>query len=452
MLLDQLFGSAEVDALFSPSATVQFMLDFERALARAEAEAGVIPESAARAIAECCHAELYDLSSIVSEARSAGNAAIPMVRALTARVAIRDKSAASCVHVGATSQDVLDTALVLALRQALEIIATDLALAEAGASRLARKHDDTVLVARTWLQHAVPTTLGLKVAGWVDAFARHRARLAESVARDLVLQSGGAGGTLASLGNRSTDVAAALSRALELPTPPVPWHAHRDRVVSIATTLALLAGTLGKVARDIALSSQQEIGELTEAAAPGRGASSTMPHKRNPVGSAVVLAASVRVPALVGGLLSGMVQEHERGLGGWQAEWESLPEAVRLTAGAVRQMGSLIEGLVVHPDRMKANLDSSLGLPFSETAAIALGERMGRAEAREAVETACAEVIATGRHLRDVLGASDSVRRAVSTREIEALFDPAPHVAAARRLSDRVLGAHTQDSTSRGVR
>ena len=241
------------------------------------------------------------------------------------------------------------------------LIDDDLSRIRRIARRLVEQYRSTPVVARTWMQHAVPTTLGLEVAGWLDALDRHAARLADARRRDIVLQFGGAGGTLAALGGQGIAVGSIVARLLAIPMPLVSWHAHRDRIAAVASTLALLTGTLGKIARDLALQSQTEVAELAEPTAPGRGTSSSMPHKRNPVAAAVTLAAAVRVPALAGGVLAGMVQEHERGLGGWQAEWESVPEIVRLSAGALHHLLAALSGLTVDSVRMQANLESTAG-------------------------------------------------------------------------------------------
>ena len=288
-------------AIFSDAGRLQGMLDFEAALARAEAGVGVIPESAAPAIAAQCKAGLFDLDALGRAAALAGNPAIPMVKALTALVARKRKDAAGYVHWGATSQDAMDTGLVLQLREALDIVEADADRLIRMLARYAKAHRSTPMAGRTWLQQAVPVTFGLKAAGAMAAMQRHRERIRELRSRLLVIQFGGAAGTLASLGDRGIEVAGALAKELKLGDPALPWHAHRDRVAEVATVLGLLAGTLGKIAQDIALMMQTEVGEAFEAAAKGKGGSSTMPHKRNPVGCAAVLSASVKIPGRVAG-------------------------------------------------------------------------------------------------------------------------------------------------------
>ena len=440
-LFDALFGATAVNEMFTSGATVQRMLDFEAALAGAESEAGVIPAGAVEPIRARCRAELFDLVALAAGAGRAGNIAIPLVQQLTALVDAVDPDAARYVHWGATSQDLIDTALVLQLRDALRVITGDLTRLREVSGRLAARHRATPIVARTWMQHAVPTSFGLQVAGWVDALDRHATRLAEIQRSDVVLQFGGAGGTLAALKGRGRDVAVILARHLDVPMPAHAWHAHRDRIATVATTLGVLVGTLGKIARDLALQSQTEIAELGEPAEPGRGTSSTMPHKRNPVAAAAVLAASVRVPGLVSALLTGMVQEHERGLGGWQAEWETVPEVVRLTAGALHHLLRAVDGLTVDSARMRANLEATAGLVYSESVVVALAPRIGRRDAAALVEAASRQAVAERRHLRDVLAANPQVQQHMSPAELGALFDPGQHLAAAAPLIERVLRA-----------
>jgi 3-carboxy-cis,cis-muconate cycloisomerase len=447
-LLDQLFRYEEVDRVFSDLARLQGMLDFESALARAEARAGIIPSSAAGAIALQCKAELFDVAAVSQGAKLAGNLAIPLIKALTSLVAQSDPNAARYVHWGATSQDVMDTGCVLQLRQALKTIAADLNRLIDALVELATKHRSTIVVGRTWMQQALPTTFGLKVAGWLDAVNRHRGRLRETEQRVGVLQFGGAVGTLAALGVRGQMVARILSEELHLALPDTPWHSHRDRLVEVATTLGLCVGTLGKIARDISLHAQTEIGEVFEPSGEGRGGSSTMPHKRNPVTSAVVLSAATRVPGLVSTMLSAMVQEEERGLGGWHAEWETLPDIVRLSAGALHQMAETVPHLQIDAARMQENLGLTQGLIFAEAATMALSDKMGRSAAHQVVEAACVRAQNEKRHLRDVLGEDAQVGTYLSSAEIDGLFDPRKYLGAAEAFVDRIVEA----SRSRSAR
>ena len=437
-LLDPLFTTPRMSEVFSDRRRLQAMLDFEAALARALVRAGVA-SGIVPAIESRCQAELFDFESLARDAALAGNLAIPLVKALTALVAEADPNAARFVHWGATSQDAIDTGLVLQLRDALELLDTGLNDLCGILARLAAKHRSTVMAGRTWLQQALPVTFGLTAAGWLGAIERHRARLRDARARVLVIQFGGAVGTLAALGDRGLAVAAALAEELRLSLPDLPWHSHRDRVAEVATTLGLLVGTLGKIARDVSLMAQTEVGEVSEPAVPGRGVSSSMPHKRNPVGSAVVLAAAIRVPALVSVMLTAMVQEHERGPGGWQAEWEALPEICRLTAGALFHMTQVLDGLEVHEAKMTANLEATHGLILSEALAVVLGKSIGRPAAHSLVEEACRRALADNRHLGQVLMEDAEVRAHLSPEEIERLLDPKNYTGLAESLVDRVL-------------
>jgi 3-carboxy-cis,cis-muconate cycloisomerase len=448
-LLDQLFRSEDVEKVFSDRACLQGMLDFESALARAEARAGVVPSPAAAAIAAKCKAELFDVGALAAGAKLAGNLAIPLVKALTHLVGQGDKDAARYVHWGATSQDAIDTGLALQLREALKLIAIDLDRLADGLAGLAKKHRSTIVVGRTWMQQALPTTFGAEVAGWLDAVDRHRERLRETERRVLVLQFGGAVGTLAALGTRGSEVAKLLAEELGLGLPNIPWHSHRDRVAEVATTLGLCVGTLGKIARDIALHAQTEIGEVSEPAEAGRGGSSTMPHKRNPVTSAVVLAAALRVPGLVNTMLTAMVQEEERGLGGWHAEWETLPEIVRLAAGALHHMTETAPRLEIDAERMKQNLEVTRGLIYAEAVTMALAEKIGKAAAHQLVEAACARAHKEKRHLRDVLGEDTDVRGHLPTAALEGLFDPRKYLGEAGAFVDRVVAKSDKEGAAR---
>jgi 3-carboxy-cis,cis-muconate cycloisomerase len=441
-LLDALFRADAVGEIFSDRGRLQGMLDFEAALARAEARVGVIAKKAVPAIEKQCRAELFDMEALARATLPAGNPAIPMVKALTALVAKQDARAAGYVHWGATSQDAMDTGLVLQLRNALDLIDADAARLSAALAKIAGKHRKTPMAGRTWLQHAVPVTFGLKAAGALSAVERHRARLGELRTRVLAIQFGGAAGTLASLGGRGLEVARALAAELKLGDPDIPWHAHRDRVAEVATTLGLLTGTLGKIAKDISLLMQTEIAEALEPGAPGKGGSSTMPHKRNPVGAAVVLAAATRVPALVSVMLSAMVQEHERGLGNWHAEWETLPEICMLTAGALGHLVQVVEGLEVDEARMRHNLDATHGLILAEAVSAALAPKLGRDAAHGLIEAACHRAIEQERPLRDVLAKDAKVGKLLSAPELKRLCNPMNYLGTAEQLVDRVLANH----------
>ena len=445
-----MFGSAATLAAFSDTATVQRMLDFEAALAHAEASCGVIPAHAAEVIAATCRAGEIDFDALAAAAVAGGNLAIPLVRQLTARVAARDAQAARYVHWGATSQDAIDTGMVLQLREALQAVDADLKALGHACAALAAQHRDTPMVARTWLQHALPTTFGLKAAGWLDALRRDLRRLDAARTQAATLQFGGAAGTLASLGAAAPAVATALGRALSLAVAPTPWHAYRDRMVEVATTLGMLTSTLGKIARDVSLMMQTEVAEVAEPTGPGRGGSSTMPHKRNPVGCAAVLTAAVRVPPLVATMLAGMVQEHERALGGWQAEWDTLPQIVTLAAGALRQMLEVVGGLQVDAARMRANLGVTHGLILAEAAMLELGGKIGRLPAHHLVEGACRRAVAEGTTLREALGATLAEDPAhaglMDAAALDRVCDPANYAGQAAGFVDAVLAAWRQEA------
>lgn len=447
-LLDPLFTTEAMRAVFSDHGRVQAMLDFEAALARAQARVGLVSGATAEAIGAQCRAELFDLDALAAEAAQAGNTAIPMVKALTALVASQDEEAAGFVHWGATSQDAMDTGLVLQLRSALSAIAADLTRLSVALATLAERHASTLLVGRTWLQQGPPVTLGLKAAGALSAIERHRARIAELQSRVATLQFGGAVGTLAALGERGLETAAALAEELQLALPDVPWHAQRDRIAEVATTLGLVVGTLGKLARDVSLLMQTEVGEASEPVAPGRGGSSTMPHKRNPVGCSVALAAATRVPALVSTMLSAMVQEHERGLGGWHAEWDTLPEICTLAAGALAQSIAIVEGLQVDPARMGTNLDLTRGLILAEAVAIALGRKLGKMKAHQLVEEASATAARERRPLHDVLAADSRVTAHMPSAELAQILDPRRYTGQAEAFVARALAAREKGDGS----
>ena len=444
MLTSAISSTEAMQQIFSARSTLQSMLDVEAALARALAAKGVIPISAVDPWVRCCQADQIDIPSLVIAAKDAGNIAIPMVKQLTVAVATMDADAARYVHWGATSQDVIDTGRVLQLREAINIITQELAALIDTLAGMAQCYRDTPMIGRTWLQHALPITFGMKLAGWLDALLRHQQRLAACREQVCVLQFGGASGTLASLGEHASSVAQAMAQELDLATPQLPWHAHRDRFVECATTLGMLTGTLGKIARDVSLMSQTEVAELSEPGGPGRGGSSSMPHKRNPVGSAAVLSAATRVPSMVATLLSAMPNEHERALGGWQSEWETLPEIVSLSAAALSHLRGVIDGLQVDTERMHRNIDASRGMVMAESVALALATSLGRAQAHQIVEAACHKAYAKNSDLLTVLQTEPEVVAVLSEERLAKLFDPLSYVGEAGNFVDRVLEAYQQ--------
>src|SRR5581483_6136625 len=330
-----LFSTSAMSAAFSPEAHVRQMLAFEAALAQAEARAGIIPSEAALSIAASCRVELFDVAALYREAATAGTPAIPLVSMLTAQV---EGEAAKYVHWGATSQDAVDTALMLQMREGLDLLIADLLNICATCAALAEQHRRTIMIGRTLLQQALPITFGLKAARWLALLLRQVQALREQRARTLAVQLGGAAGTLASLGEKGLQVVALLAEELNLPQPELPWHTERDRIAEIASTLGIVAGALAKIAGDLVLLAQTEVGEVTEASAPGKGGSSAMPQKRNPVDATGAIAAARLAIGVVPVILSAMTQEHERAAGGWQAEWAAIPDLFRFTAHAVERV------------------------------------------------------------------------------------------------------------------
>ncbi|BBT16969.1 3-carboxy-cis,cis-muconate cycloisomerase [Metapseudomonas otitidis] len=442
-LFDAYFTAPAMRAIFCDQGRVQGMLDFEAALARAEARVGLIPREAVAPIEAACRADFYDFSALAQAIATAGNSAIPLVKALGKRIAAASPEAERYVHLGATSQDAMDSGLVLQLRAAIGLIEADLAALGDALAEQAERHADTPLAGRTWLQQATPVTLGMKLAGLLGAVTRHRQRLAELKPRLLCLQFGGASGSLAALGEQAWPVAEALAVELSLNLPDQPWHTQRDRLVEFASLLGLVAGTLGKLGRDLSLLMQTEAGELFEPAAPGKGGSSTMPHKRNPVSAAVLIGAATRAPGLVATLFAAMPQEHERSLGLWHAEWESLPELCCLVSGALQHALLVVPGLEVDAARMRRNLDLTQGLVLAEAVSIALAQRIGRDAAHHRVEQCCRQAVKEGAHLRAVLGACVEVTAELSAAELDRLLDPAHYLGQARRWVDRALAEHT---------
>ncbi len=441
-LFDAYFTARDMREVFCDQGRVQAMLDFEAALARAEARVGLIPSSAVAPIATACDAGLYDFAALGEAIATAGNSAIPLVKALGKQIASSDAEAERYVHLGATSQDVMDSGLVLQLRQALALIEDQLAQLADSLAAQAQRFATTPLAGRTWLQHATPVTLGMKIAGWLGAVTRSRQRLQELKPRLLVLQFGGASGTLAALGEQALPITKALAEELQLTLPEQPWHTQRDRIVEFGAVLGLIAGSLGKFGRDISLLMQTEAAEVFEPAAPGKGGSSTMPHKRNPVGAAVLIGAATRVPGLVSTLFSAMPQEHERSLGLWHAEWETLPEICCLVSGSLQQARLLAEGLEVDAARMTRNLELTQGLVLAEAVSIVLAQRVGRDTAHHLLEQCCKRAVAEQRHLRAVLADEPQVIAELSGAELDDLLDPAHYLGQAQVWVERAVAEH----------
>ena len=435
-----LFSTPAMSRVFSPEAQLRAMMHFEFALTCALEKEGLATPGSGTTLKTLLDADFIDRQNLEGEARDAGNIAIAFVRQLTAVVKDRSEAASRTVHLGATSQDVLDTALVLQMREALVLLEESMTRLDTALVVQVRAHADTVLTGRTWLQPGPPTTLGLKLAGTLAALRRDRERIRSAAQRALVLQFGGAVGTLASLGAAGHAVSGELAQILGLPEPELPWHAQRDRLVEMAQVLAILTGTLAKFAGDIALLMQAEVGEASEATSNGRGSSSTMPHKHNPVSCAAVLAAHARMPGLAATMLQAMPQEHERGLGLWQSEWETLPEIFRLAAAALQSSIEIAVGLEVDAARMQANFDSLLGTTMSEAVSAALACNIGRAEANALLREAAGRAVRDKCHLRDVLVESPEILAHVGRDEITRLMNPRAYLGSTQRFIAQVLG------------
>lgn len=422
--------------VFSDTAVLAAMLRFEVSLARAESHAGVIPTAAADAIAHAAVPAAFDAEAIAREARATGTLAIPFIDALIARVHAADAAASTFVHWGATSQDVSDTALVLCLVRALPILASDHARLTDTLRRLSNEHAGTVMLGRTLLQPAPPITFGLKAAGWFAAVTRAGAQMVSAFNDGCVLQFGGASGTLAAIGARGLTVAADLARALGLPNPAAPWHAHRDRLASLVTSCGVYCGTLGKIARDVSLLMQHEVAEAAE---PG-GRSSTLPHKRNPAGCAVALAAVNRVPGLVAAFLAGMPQEHERGVGGWIAEAATVAATVQATGAALAAVADTAGALSVDPDRMRANIAATREAVFAERAMMLLAPTLGRESTSRVIADALAAARREGRTFAQALAAHADVAGAIAPADLASLGTPEAYLGAAEPFRRRLLG------------
>jgi 3-carboxy-cis,cis-muconate cycloisomerase len=441
-LFSGLFVPEAVREATSELAWLQALLDAEAALAAAEAEAGLIPAEAAEAIAAACDAGDFDLEALGRDARPAGTPVVPVVAALREKL---DDDAAGFVHRGATSQDMIDTAAVLVASRALGPIDAELEGVVAACAGLAEQHRGTLMAGRTLLQQGLPTTFGLKAAGWLDSVLSARERLGSV---SLAVQLGGAAGTLASLGADGAGVVGLMANRLELDEPPLPWHTARLRVADLGAALALTAGALEKIALDLALLSQTEVGEVAEPSGGGRGGSSALPHKRNAIGSVLAIACARRVRGASGVLLAAMPQEHERAAGAWQSEWETLREALAMTGGAAGSVREALEGLDVYPERMRENLEATRGLLMAESVVTALGDQVGGRRARELVDAACARALAAGGPLREQFIGDEAIRAELSEEEIDRALDPAGYLGSADSFVDRALARYRRGEAS----
>jgi 3-carboxy-cis,cis-muconate cycloisomerase len=443
-----IFVPDEFGEAVSGRAWLRAMLDAEAALARAEARVGLIPHDAAAAIASCCEAARFDPGELGREGRAAGNPVPPLVEALTAAVSGLSEEASRHVHKGATSQDIVDTAAMLVCRRALGLILAELGGICRACAGLAEGHRGTIMAGRTLLQQALPTTFGLKAAGWLVSVLGVRRRLVEVRDRGLVAQLGGAAGTLASLGDSGVPVVKEFARELGLGEPTLPWHTDRTRIAQIGGALSLVAGVLGKISLDIILMAQTEVGELTEPAGEGRGGSSTLPHKRNPMLSVTARADARRVQALAQTLYGAMAGEHERAIGAWHAEWEALSEALALTGGAAAAVREATEGLGVHPEKMRRNLNETGGMLMAENVTTVVADRLGRLEAHELVGAAARRSADGGRPFRDELLAEPRLSEGLSPEEIDAALDPAGYLGSAGEFIDRALVLYREEASS----
>jgi 3-carboxy-cis,cis-muconate cycloisomerase len=452
MIFDRFLASPEVMQVLDERAFVQAMLDFEAALARTQASVGAIPRRAGEVIAAACDARGFDVDALIVEGGRVGTVAIPLVKALTAAVAKVDADAALVVHWGGTTQDVLDTAQVLVTRRALALIDRDLSVLIPALLALVDTHGDAPMLGRTLMQPAQVISFGFKLAGWVAPLVRAQARLRQAGAAALQLQLGGAVGTRAAMGEHGDAVMSGMAQLLDLRNPPAAWHTQRDELVALGCELGVLAGSLGKIAKDISLMAQGEVGELAEPSGGGRGGSSAMPHKRNPVAAMTALAAAVRTPQRVAALLAAMAQEHERGLGNWQAELAEFGGLLASVHGALAALTQAAGGLQVYPERMRRNIDALQGLVFAEALAMRVAREIGKSDAHHWVEGLSRDAVARGVHLRelalDALAADDRLQGRIPAAELAALFDadaPARHASALAAPQVAALATHADE-------
>ncbi len=440
-LIETLSTTEALAGVFSDESILRAMLDFEAALAQSEARVGVIPASAAKAISDAARKEAFNVEEISRDGFRAGTFSIPLVKALTERVRAADPDSARYVHWGATSQDVGDSAMVLLLKRACEIIEADHLRLRSALRNASNKYAGVVMSGRTLLQPAPPVTFGLKAAGWYGALCRSWAHLKSAAEAVAVLQFGGASGTLAALEGNGAAVSAALAEALNLRNPAAPWHSHRDRIATFICACGVYTGCLGKFARDMTLLMQAEVGEAFEPGGAGRGSSSAMPHKHNPVACSLALAAAFRVPGLVASFLAGMPHEHERGTGGWQAEWTTVVNVVGATGLAAASMAEVAEGLSVNAERMRANIDLTLGTIFSERAMLLLSRKLDRDVARHLVEEAGRIALKTQRRFVEVLAEMPEARGALTDEQLRTLDVPEEYLGSAEIFRKQLLAS-----------
>jgi 3-carboxy-cis,cis-muconate cycloisomerase len=431
-----IFSTGAMRSVFSDENRVQKYLDFEAALARAQARLGIIPKEAAEEICRHCRLAEIDFAKLKAQTERIGYPVLPVVQQLVALC--RDGLGEWC-HWGATTQDITDTATVMQIREALILIERHLDGIVGALAALARKYRDTPMAGRSNLQQAVPITFGYKVATLLAAFERHRKRLNELRPRVLIGEFGGAAGTLSSLGGRGLATQAELMKELKLAVPAIAWHTARDTIAEVGCFLGLITGTCGKVALDVKLLMQTEVEEIYEPFHEGRGSSSTMPQKRNPISSVYITALTAVVRQQVAALLEAMVEDHERATGPWEIEWIVLPEIFCLASGALAQTEFVLKGVQVDEKKMRANLDLTKGLIVSEAVMMGLGPYLGRQYAHDLVYDICRQVVATGRPLVELLAENAEIAKHLDRHALEKLCDPANYLGEAGAMVDRVL-------------
>lgn len=445
-LFRDMFGTEAMRAVFADQALVGRFLEVEAALARAEAKLGVIPAEAARAIEAASRTMTIDWDRFRQETETVGYPIIALVHQLADAAG----EAGRYVHWGATTQDVMDTATVLQLRAALDLVAADIEALRGILAQLARTHRDTPMAGRTHLQQALPVTFGYKAAVWLSMLDRHAERLVQLRPRVEMGQFAGAAGTLASLGERGFAVQAAFCAELGLAAPPITWHVARDGIAEAVTLLGLITGSLGKIATDVALMMSTEFGaEVMEPFVQGRGASSTMPQKRNPISCELILATAKAVRQQVGAVLDAMLADFERATGPWHLEWLAVPEAFILSAGCLAQARFMLAGLEVHPDRMRANLDLSRGLIVAEAVMMAAAPALGRQRAHDVVYAACRAALARDIPLAAAIADIAELVEALGGAEaVAARCDPASYLGLAPAMVDRMLAGRGREAAA----
>lgn len=446
-LTDAFSTSPALAHAMSEQSLIAGVFAFEAALARAQALEGVIPSTAAETIVNTASHLNVSPDDVAADAARAGALTIPLVKLLIAEVRSRDVSAAGYVHFGSTSQDAMDTALVLQLDKAVALIDADIARLASAAAALAQKHRNTLMLGRTLLQPATPIAFGQKAAQWLIAACEDRERIRDAARDALRIQFGGASGNLGSLGANGAAVSARLATLLPLrhgassDGPVIPWHTRRGNLLNLSSALTIATLGAAKIARDVALMAQWEVGELAEPPEEGRGVSSAMPHKQNPVRCMTTISAGLRAPGLLSTLMCGAIQEHERALGGWQAEWPTLPELVKLAGGAIANMADTLEGLVVDEARMRANFDQLRGLPLAEIAALALAPFLGRDAAHTVVAQALRRVVASQTTLADEIARDPVANTRLIPADLAAALDPRNALGVSSMFIDAALAA-----------